>query len=380
MQRLRIVLATPIYLPEIGGPATYTKEVCERFAGTHDITVVAYARAGKAYGTSRLVEIPKDLPLPVRLMKFFFAVMREAKSADVIYAQNAMAAGLPAVLAGMLRRKPVVIKFVGDEAWERATQLRRTEKILEEFLSVPDGSMRTTLFMALQGWVLRRASRVTTPSRYLRDLIVRTYHIDPARAVVNYNAADDHGAPVFAPEHVPHRIVMTARLTAWKGIDGMLRALPTVLRAYPDASLVIAGDGPERPNLERLTNELGLAAHVTFLGNVTRAETWQLRKESDVYVLNSTYEGLPHTVLTSFAAGIPVIATNISGTNEAVQHEANGLLIPPNDPDALAEAILRIFRDPSLAHRLIEGGMSTLEETFSWKAHLAELERLLQAR
>ena len=179
---MKIILATPIYLPEIGGPATYTKEICERLGEAHDITVVAYARNGVTYGNSRLVEVSKDTPLPVRLIQYFVSLMREAKGADVIYAQNAVAAGLPAVLAGMMRRVPVVIKFVGDEAWERATQHRATEKRIEDFLKHPDGTLRTKLMMKLQGWVLRRATCVTTPSAYLRDLIVKTYAIKPERA------------------------------------------------------------------------------------------------------------------------------------------------------------------------------------------------------
>jgi glycosyltransferase involved in cell wall biosynthesis len=110
---------------------------------------------------------------------------------------------------------------------------------------------------------------------------------------------------------------------------------------------------------------------------VSRTETWQLRKESDVYILNSTYEGLPHTVLTSFAAGIPLVATNISGTNEAVVHEVNGLLIPPNNSVALAEAVIRLFENPALGEQLVQGGHTTLAQKFSWEAHLRELTSLL---
>jgi glycosyltransferase involved in cell wall biosynthesis len=303
--------------------------------------------------------------------------MREAKKADVIYAQNAVAAGLPAVIAGVLLRKPVVIKFVGDEAWERATQHRATSQQLEAFLEKPDGTLRTRLMMTLQGFVLRHASRVTTPSEYLREVIVNTYGIKPERAVTNYNAADDHGTPMFAPVRVPHQLVMTARLTAWKGVDSALRALPHILAHYPDTTLTVAGDGPERESLEALTKELGLTNAVRFLGNVSRTETWQLRKESDVYILNSTYEGLPHTVLTSFAAGIPLVATNISGTNEAVIDGVNGLLIPPHNPKALADAVIRLFNDPSLQVKLVQGGTATLVSKFSWEAHLRALTALL---
>ncbi len=380
--RMKIVLATPIYPPEIGGPATYTKELCERLGTTHDITVVAYTHHGVVFPNTTLSEVEKYAPLPLRLMRFFLATLRASKGADVIYAQNAVAAGLPSVLAGMLRRIPVVIKFVGDEAWERATQQHITTKRLEEFLENPDGNMRTRLMLALQGFVLRRAARVTTPSVYLGEAITRAYHLDPARVVPNYNASEEdaHEKPVFPLEKKPHQIVATARLTAWKGIDGIIRALALIQKKYPDARLVIAGDGPERYTLDALTHELGLKNSVTFLNNISRAETWQLREESDVYVLNSTYEGLPHTILTSFAARIPVVATNISGTNEAVIHEVNGLLVEPGNSTELAKAITRYFDDSALCARMVEGGTKTLHEKFSWSTHLKNLETLLAVR
>ena len=379
---MKIVLATPIYPPEIGGPSTYTKELCERLGTTHDITVVAYTHHGVVFPNTTLVEVEKYAPLPLRLVRFFLATLRASKGADVIYAQNAVAAGLPSVLAGMIRQIPVVIKFVGDEAWERATQQRITTKRLEEFLEYPDGNMRTKLMLALQGFVLRRAARVTTPSVYLGDAITRAYHLDPARVISNYNASEEdaHETPVFPIEKKPRQIAATARLTVWKGIDGIIRALALVQKKYPDASLVIAGDGPERETLGALVTELGLQKSVTFLNNISRAETWQLREESDVYVLNSTYEGLPHTILTSFAARIPVVATNISGTNEAVVHEENGLLVEPGNSTELAKAITRYFDDTELCKQMVDGGTKTLHEKFSWSTHLKNLEAILALR
>ena len=379
---MKIVLATPIYPPEIGGPATYTKELCERLGMKHAITVVAYTHHGVVFPNTTLVEVEKNAPLPLRLFRFFLAVLRASKDADVIYAQNAVAAGLPSVLAGMIRRKPVIIKFVGDEAWERATQHRAIEKRLEEFLEHPDGTMRTKLMLVLQGFVLRRATRVTTPSVYLGEAITRAYHLDPARVASNYNASEEnpHEKPVFPVEKKAHQIAATARLTAWKGIDGIIRALVLVQKKYPDARLMIAGEGPELPTLQSLTTSLGLDQSVSFLKNISRAETWQLREESEVYVLNSTYEGLPHTVLTSFAARIPIVATNISGTNEAIEHEVNGLLVNAGDDQALAIAIVRYFDDADLRTRMVAGGTKTLHEKFSWETHVNNLETLLAVR
>ena len=118
---------------------------------------------------------------------------------------------------------------------------------------------------------------------------------------------------------------------------------------------------------------------VSFLGKVSRAETWHIRKKSSVYVLNSTYEGLPHTVLTSFAAQIPVIATDISGTNEAVYHEKTGLLVRPGNDAELANAIERLFTDAALCKKLTDGGTKLLKEKFSWEGHLAGLTSIFES-
>lgn len=376
---MKIVLATPLYPPEIGGPATYIQELAERLRDEHEVTIVAYASTSVNIPGTTLVTVSKRQPLAVRLAKFTAKLLLAARGKDVIYAQNAVAAGLPAVIVGFLLRKPVVIKFVGDEAWERATQLRLTHKQLEDFLEHPEGPSRIRLIMTLQGWVLRRASAVTTPSAYLGEAIVRAYQIQKSRVSVNYNAAEKTEEVPFAAQPLPHQVVTTARLVEWKGIAGLIRATAMLTKEFPDVRLLIAGDGPEEHSLKKLAHDLGVAPHVVFLGRVSRAETWHIRKTSQVYVLNSTYEGLPHTVLTSFAAQIPTVATNIPGTNEAVYDEETGLLVPAGDDAALARAIARLFHNSVLRKRVTEGAQKILQEKFSWSAHLAVLLRILES-
>ncbi len=376
---MKILLAAPLYPPDIGGPATYTKELAERLHAEHTLTVVAYADAPQPLPGTKLIAISKHQPMPVRLCKYFFAVYKASKDVDIIYAQNAMAAGLPAMLTGKLRRKPVVVKFVGDEAWERAAQEHQTNKLLEEFLRAPEGNLKIRLMMFIEGLVLRNISTVSTPSAYLREELVRAYKVRPDRAVVNYNAAEETEVAPFTATRVPHQIATTARLVAWKGIEGIIRATVLVRNEVADATLKIAGDGPEMEKLQALVEELGAEKYITLLGRVSRAETWQLRKSSDVYVLNSTYEGLPHTVLTSFAAEIPTVATDIPGTNEAVYHEKTGLLVEAGDDAALAAAIKRYFDDPELCKKMVAGGTKLLHEKFSWSAHLASLIELFDS-
>ena len=376
---MKIILATPVYPPEIGGPATYIKELALRLRGEHEVVIVAYASTSERIDGTTLFVASKRRPLPLRLLKYITLLLKASRSADVIYVQNAVASGLPAILVGMLRRIPVVLKFVGDEAWERASQERRTEKHLEEFLANPDGGWRTYVRMAIQGFVLRRADIVTTPSLYLRDAIVRTYGIKNERAVVNYNAAEKDSEVPFETAPTRHQLAATARLVEWKGLDGVIRATAILKKKYPDVKVVIAGDGPEEGKLKALSQELGVADRIRFTGRVSRAETWHLRKSSEVYVLNSTYEGLPHTALTSFAARIPMVATDISGTNEAVYNEISGLLVPPGDDNALAAAISRLFDDAALRAKLVVGAERILNEKFSWESHLKTLLRFFHS-
>lgn len=375
---MKIVLATPLYPPEIGGPATYIKELAYKLRDEHEVTIVAYASTSEKVPGTTLITISKRRPLPVRLIKFTLVLWKTARNADVIYVQNAVAAGLPAAIVRLFTKKPVVLKFVGDEAWERATQLRQTTKQLEDFLDAPEGSLYIRLLMRLQGWVLRHVDVVMTPSAYLREHLVHTYRVPAEHTTVNYNAAEKTETLPFETKIVSHQIAATARLVEWKGIDGILRAVAILREEFPDVRLIIAGDGPEEHSLRSLAQALDLDRHISFLGRVSRAQTWHIRKSSEVYVLNSTYEGLPHTALTSFAAEIPMVATDIPGTNEAVYNDISGLLVPAGNDAMLAEAIARLFRDESLRARLVEGGRKILAEKFSWEAHLRTLLETLQ--
>jgi glycosyltransferase involved in cell wall biosynthesis len=158
----------------------------------------------------------------------------------------------------------------------------------------------------------------------------------------------------------PDYVVLTpARLHEQKGHVFLLAAAAEV----PDATFVLAGDGPLRAELESRARELGVAERCVFLGH--RSDVPDLLAAADLLVLPSLYEGLPVSVLEAMAAQRPVVATAIGGTDEAVTHEVAGLLVPPRDPIALASAIRRIRADPALAHRLAAAGRERVEREFS---------------
>jgi glycosyltransferase involved in cell wall biosynthesis len=158
----------------------------------------------------------------------------------------------------------------------------------------------------------------------------------------------------------PDYLVFTpARLHPQKGHAVLLAAAAQV----PEATFVLAGDGPLRAELEQQARTLGVAERCVFLGY--RPDVPALLASADLVVLPSLFEGLPVSILEAMAAGRPVVATAIGGTDEAITHEQTGLLVPPGDATALAMAIRRVRADPALAGRLATAGRERVEREFS---------------
>ncbi len=166
-------------------------------------------------------------------------------------------------------------------------------------------------------------------------------------------------------------IVLTlARLAQQKGIGYLIEAASQV----PEALFAVAGDGPERAALEAKVEACGLRGRVVFLGH--RRDVPELLASCDAFVLPSLYEGLPVSVLEAMAAGRPVIATRIGGTDEAVKDGVTGLLVPPADPAALAQAIHRLLTDLGLARRLGAAARAWVRRQFSDDVMAAGVEQV----
>jgi sugar transferase (PEP-CTERM/EpsH1 system associated) len=145
-------------------------------------------------------------------------------------------------------------------------------------------------------------------------------------------------------------IGIVARLDPIKNHASLLRAMPRVTQAYPDANLLIIGDGPLRMDLERQAEEIGLGRTVRFLG--TRDDVPELLAALDVMVLTSLSEGLSLTLLEQSAAGKPIVATAVGGNAEIIEDGKTGLLVAPGDEEALASAITDLLANPERAHAM----------------------------
>ncbi len=162
------------------------------------------------------------------------------------------------------------------------------------------------------------------------------------------------------------RIVCVARLAEQKGHDVLLRALPAIRDAAGPFVLTLLGDGPERASLQKLASELGIADAVRFGGVVPDVRPYLA--EAAAFVLPSRYEGMPLALLEAMAAGVPVVASAVSGVREVVRDGVDGLLVPPDDTQALAAGIARVLTDPALAVRLAAAAQSSVAGRYSVEA------------
>ena len=191
-----------------------------------------------------------------------------------------------------------------------------------------------------------------------------------------YNGVPATSGPDTDPppaEAGSRRLVIGAvgRLVPEKGFDVLLRALA----GLPEADLVVMGDGPERAGLEHLGRQLGLQDRITFTGWVE--PPWTARWRCDVLAVPSRVEGFGLVAVEALGAGIAVVGARSGGLPEVVADGETGLLVPPDDPEALAEALRRIRDDPAWRAELAERGRADARRRFSVEAMMAAYSRFL---
>ena len=372
---MRILIVTGIFPPDPGGPATYVPAIAHALSGCHDIVGIVTLSDRTDHSDPdhafKIFRVQRAQPKPVRLLQVVGLIRRLARDADLVYLNGLVLEGI--VACKLLRRRPVVVKVVGDLIWERARNQGATDLLLDDFNRAPL-PFKWRLLRALQAWYMRRADRIITPSRYLAG-VVAGWGVSRDRIDVVYNATKT-GKPKPTPIAPDHDIVAVMRLVPWKGVDQLIEvALQHGWR------LLVVGDGPCRPALEAQSQAVpGGAALITFRGHVSKEAVIDEIQRARVFVLNSSYEGLPHVVLEAKAAGVPVVATAAGGTPEVVTDDVDGLIVPlqPDRRQALASRIERLLIDEGLHQRLAAAARTGLGTRFAFSTMVDETARVLQ--
>ncbi|MHB8660312.1 MAG: glycosyltransferase family 4 protein [Minisyncoccota bacterium] len=342
---MKLVIATPLYPPEIGGPATYAKLLEE-----------GLPRKGIEVELVKFSDV-RHLPKVARHFAYSWRIFRALRSADLALALDPVSTGLPACVAVWLARKPLVVKVVGDYAWEQGRQRFGVTATLDEFVKEKRVPLAVWLLRRVQLKVASCAKRVIVPSEYLKGIVVKwdtstslSTRTPREKIEVIYNAIllEEFGSIPEAVIKLPRPLIVTAgRLVPWKHIDRVIDAVAGIA----GTSLTVVGDGSDRAALEHRAIEK-LSGRMVFTGALPHKDLLAVLKSADVFVLNSSYEGLSHLLIEAQMLGVPTVATNAGGNSEVIKDGENGLLVPVADTPALAGAIGRLLSDPGLRARL----------------------------
>lgn len=223
-------------------------------------------------------------------------------------------------------------------------------------------------------WLLSHfVTRIVGVSEHTSQNLVTYEKISPDKIMTIYNGIDPEpysvvvdrqkylhelGLPVDGPI-----IGLGVRLAQQKGITYLLQAMPALLSAFPNLSLIIAGEGELEADLKKEAESLNISKHVFFLG--PRLDMPILLKTLDVYVLPSLWEGLPMVLLEAMAAGCPIVATNVGGNAIAVKNGINGTLVTSRDPGALAQAIIAMLHNDRQREEFARNGFELFQGKFS---------------
>ena len=229
----------------------------------------------------------------------------------------------------------------------------------------------------------RLADRIVCVSKSTAEFFCRACGAASGRVIAIPNGVDtERYRPTDrppAPIQDPVRIVSVGRLDPQKGYDVLIEAARICTERDMVFETTIAGDGPERAALQQQIDAAGLADTVRLVGRSDDVPV--LLASSDLFVSSSRWEGMPNAVLEAMATGLPVVATSVGGTPEVVAHGRTGLLVPPEDPAALAAAMADLVLDATRRRELGCAGRARVEAEFTWEtnadAHMALYEGLL---
>lgn len=371
----RTLVITNDFPPRPGGIQEFVYELVSRRPPG---SVVVYAPSwpgARAFDASLpfpVVRHPGSLMLPEpSVLGRARAIARREGCTSVLYGAAAPLGLLTPALRRAGVRRFVALTHGHEASWARLPGARRLLRRIGDSVDV---------MTYVSPYTGGRLARALSPEA--------TARMEPLAPGVDHESfrPGAGGAPVRAQLELSGRptVVCVSRLVPRKGQDVLVRAWPRVLRAAPEAALLLAGGGPQRERLERLAESLGVWKSVVFTGTVPRERLPAYFDTGDVFAMpcrsrwgGVDTEGLGMVYLEAAAAGLPVVAGDAGGAPSAVRHGETGYVVDGRSPSAVADALIELLRDPEGARAMGERGRSWIERDWTWEAPAARIAALL---
>ncbi|WP_240191770.1 glycosyltransferase family 4 protein [Desulfoprunum benzoelyticum] len=328
------------------------------------------------FGFRWILNVTMLLGLTTSLMVKAMQVRRNGFVPQLVYAHNQYAA-LAGYLLGRWFKVPNVTRLYGT--------------FLADLMNRPLVSLRYPT--AVAGYLVPSALLICANDGTRGDEVARKFRIPDHRFRFWQNGVEPPSQPpqvtradLVARFGLNLRLesrwaVSCSRLSYWKRIDRMLRALAVCRGTGVDCQLVVAGDGPEKENLHTLAAELKVSDQVVWLGAVAHDDIWALMNTADVFMLTNDVTNRCNPLYEAAWAGLPVVSVNDSSTSDLLHHRANALLTEKDDTETLGNLLSEICRDEQLRERLGQAQKKLSETFWTWeermRVEVAELEKLV---
>jgi glycosyltransferase involved in cell wall biosynthesis len=341
---LRVLVVAPSH-DLLGGQSIHAARLVSELNKEESFEVGFVPINPRAPGLLGRLQRVKYLRTCVRFPLYLWKLLANVPRCDVLHVSSAALSSFlitttPAILVGKLFRRKVVLNYHAGQAVEHLRDWRRT--------AIP---------------VIRMADATVVSSGWLVDVFAS--HGLAARAIFNHVELAEFRFRErrFGPRPV---FLSNRNFDPIYNVPCVLRAFSIIQKKFPEARLVVAGDGPQRAEVEALAHELHLQ-NVEFRGLLAPAEMPALCEEADIYLNASNVDNMPLSILEAFAAGLPVVTTDAGGIPYIVEHERTGLLVGMNDCAALAREALRLLEDQQLASRLAASARAECDK-YRWAA------------
>lgn len=384
---MRILITTGIFPPDIGGPATQLdaliKEILAREPDCK-ITVLTFGEKGGNY-PYEVIKISKKNSKILRSFFYFTKTFFLGLQNDTIYAWDLYTAGFSSYLVKkILFRKKLIIRFVGDSAWE--TYFNKISILKSKFQNYDFDDIlkfqekKYGFAIEFRKWlrkkILMSADIAVVPSEFMKKVAVKI-GIAENKIKIIYNSVDflfdEKGKRELENINKDLRrkdlnfkengiyLVSVSRLVKWKGQECLIEIMPELIKKYENIFLFIIGDGQEFKNLKSKILNLKLEENVFLMGKLEHKNVFKYLKCADIFLLNTFYEGLSHTMLEAMQVGVPIIASNVCSNPELIKNGKNGFLTEYNNKKEIMNAVYAIVESPELKQKFSEESKKRLE-------------------
>jgi len=238
------------------------------------------------------------------------------------------------------------------------------------------GKVNSFTTAVLDRYTIKNADIVITPSTEIMNILLREFKTPPSKIRVVPRGVDLNGLfKKSSWENVDRNLIFFAgRLDEEKGIQHVIKSMEYILKEIPQATLVIAGGGPQESNFKRLAQKL--APSVKFIGKISYRQMSKWYGKCNIFLMHSRFESFGAVTVEAMASGRPVVASSTGGSIDIVKNDETGILVEFGDVKGIADAVIKILKDEELAKKMGETGRKRVEEEYSWEKEANRMEKL----